>query len=145
MTETDLRRFLRQMKDDIINAHNPVAAARYYGSDYSTRNPIPGRKPGLAGLTEALGEFLTAFPDAEETVEDVIAQGDQVAAVGTIQGTHRAPFAGMAATGRRVTVRIFEFHRVVDGKIRSGWVFLDMMGLLAQIGPATPPPKPVSR
>jgi len=139
MTEPDLRDFIRQMKDDIINGHDPGAAAKYYAADYVNRNPIPGREPGLAGLKKALGEFLTAFPDARETVEDVVAAGETVSAVGTIRATHRARFAGVPATGRPVTVRIFELHHIAGGKIRSGWVFLDMMALMAQIGsPAGP-------
>jgi len=133
MPEGDLADFVRRMKDDIINRHDPEAASAYYAANFATRNPIPGRKPGLNGLIEALGEFLTAFPDAHETVETVIAEGDQVAAVGTLRATHRGPFGGIAATGRPVRVHVFELHRVVDGKIREGWVFLDLMGLMAQL------------
>jgi steroid delta-isomerase-like uncharacterized protein len=133
MPETDLADLVRRMKNDIINRHDPAAAVVYYAADFTNRNPIPGRKPGLVGLIEALGEFLTAFPDAHETVETVIAAGDQVAAVGTLRATHRAPFGGVPATGRSVRVQVFELHRVVDGKIQEGWVFLDMMGLMAQL------------
>lgn len=129
-----LEEFMRQMKDDVINRHDPSAAARYYANGYASRNPIPGRQAGLAGLTTALKEFLAAFPDAQETVEDVVASEDRVAAVGTIRATHKGAFAGIPPTGRRVTVHIFELHHVEAGKITGGWVFLDVMGLMAQIG-----------
>jgi steroid delta-isomerase-like uncharacterized protein len=133
MSGQDLEAFIRAMKRDIIDAHDPQAAARYYADDYETLNPIPGRGKGLPGLRDALAEFLAAFPDARESVEEVVVQGSRVAAVGTIRASHRGAFAGVPATGRSVTVRIFEVHHVENGKARRGWILLDMMGLMAQL------------
>ncbi|MES2154204.1 MAG: ester cyclase [bacterium] len=136
LTDSALQDWARRMKDDIINAHDPAAAALYYAPTFSTRNPIPGRRPGLDGLQEALREFFIAFPDVQETVEEVVADGDHIAMVGTIRATHGGPFAGVPASNRRVTFRIFEQHRLEAGKIADGWVFIDVPGLMQQISPA---------
>jgi predicted ester cyclase len=42
----------------------------------------------------------TAFPDLRFTIEEVVAEGDTVAARVTLSGTHLGPFLSMAPTGR---------------------------------------------
>ena len=62
-----------------------------------------------------------AFPDMRITVEDMIAEGDRVAARVSMRGTHRGEFLGMAPTGKRVQVRAIDMFRIADGKIVEHW------------------------
>ncbi len=98
--------------------------------------------PGPAPCPEALAHFLAtwraAFPDLQITVEDMIAEGDRVAARWTLRGTHRGDFLGVPATGRQVTVAGMEFYRLADGQIAERWAVVDIAGLLRQLAP--PPP-----
>ncbi len=48
----------------------------------------------------------TAFPDIHETVEDIIAEGDNVVKRTTWRGTHQGEFLGIAPTGKQVSVSI---------------------------------------
>jgi hypothetical protein len=41
---------------------------------------------------------------------------------------------GLPATGRRVTLRVFDFYEVVAGRIAMNWVFIDLVDFLRQIG-----------
>jgi predicted ester cyclase len=43
------------------------------------------------------------FPDLRFTVEDQIAEGEKVVARGTLRGTHRGEFLGIAPTGKQAT------------------------------------------
>ena len=76
-------------------------------------------------LIETFRQFAAdahaAFPDMQITVEDMIAEGDRVAARVIMRGTHRGEFQGIAPTGKRVQVRAMDMFRIADGKIVEHW------------------------
>lgn len=103
----------------------------------------------VAGAAEAIDRdgwsawfqgFRTAFPDARFTVEDMVAEGDRVAARLTMRGTHLGPLNGVPPTGRAVVVGGMSLERVADGRIVEGWNENDALGLLQQLGVLPPPP-----
>ena len=69
-----------------------------------------------------------------DTVDEVIAEGDTVAARWTVRGTHRGDFQGIAASGRGVTLSGITVHHLKDGRIRETWLSFDNMELLQQLG-----------
>jgi steroid delta-isomerase-like uncharacterized protein len=76
----------------------------------------------------------TAFPDQQWLLEDLFAEGDKVAFVWTLRGTHRGELSGVAPTGKDVTVTGISVYRITDGKMVEIWVQSDTLGLLQQIG-----------
>jgi predicted ester cyclase len=76
-------------------------------------------------LIETFRQFAAdahaAFPDMQLTVEDMIAEGDRVAARVIMRATHRGEFQGIAPTGKRVQVRAMDMFRIVGGKIVEHW------------------------
>src|SRR5215207_9125000 len=76
-------------------------------------------------LIDTFREFAAdahaAFPDMHITVEDMIAEGDRVAARVSMRGTHQGEFQGIAATGKRVQVQAMDMFRIADGKIVEHW------------------------
>ncbi len=91
------------------------------------------------GWTQWFQGFRSAFPDALFTVEDMIGEGDRVAARLTMRGTHLGALNGMPPTSRSVVVSGMSIERVVNGRIVEGWNENDALGMLAQLG-AFPPP-----
>jgi len=87
-----------------------------------------------AGDKQLIGMLRTAFPDLHVTLEDQIVAGDRVVHRLRAEGTHRGEFQGIPATGRRVTVTGVNINRFVDGRVAEAWGFLDMLGLMQQIG-----------
>ena len=65
---------------------------------------IPGIPLGLEGVKQFLTLFRSAFHDIRFVVEDMIAEGDKVAARITMSGTHRDEFQGIAPTGKQIDV-----------------------------------------
>jgi predicted ester cyclase len=74
---------------------------------------------------ETFSEARKAFPDMHVTVEDLVAEGDRVAARVTMRGTHQGVFQGLAPTGKRVEVRAMDLCRITDGKIVEHWGHAD--------------------
>jgi len=112
--------------------------------DYVEHDPVPGQKPGREGLKEAYTMFNSPFPDLDFLFEDVIAEGDLVVGRGVISGTHKGEFFGVPPTGKKVHWTGTRLFKLEDGKITDGWVNIDMLGLMQQMGvvPAPPPPPP---
>ena len=86
--------------------------------------------------------WLAGFPDTHFTVEEMIAEGDKVVSRITFRGTHQGEYMGIPATGKRVEVKAVWIHRLDDGRIVEGkqWGFVDMLGLLRQLGATIAPP-----
>ena len=112
--------------------------------DYVEHDPVPGQKPGRAGLKEAYTMFNTPFPDLRFVFDDVIAEGDLVVGRGVISGTHEGEFFGIPATGRRITVTGIGIDRVVGCRVAERWLEYDQLGMLQQLG-VLPPPASASR
>jgi predicted ester cyclase len=75
-----------------------------------------------------------AFPDLALTVESLLCAGDLVVARSTVSGTHRAPFLGVAATGRRAVWGAIAIYRVEAGRIVEQWLCEDWADALRQVG-----------
>jgi predicted ester cyclase len=85
-------------------------------------------------LREALGRFLTTFPDLRFRPDWIISENDMVAAWVEIEGTHDGPFRGVAPTGKHVQSAAIYALRVQDGKFVDYWLGADWLGMLDQMG-----------
>ena len=98
---------------------------------------VPGQPEpmrGLAGYMNVLGMMRSGFSDIQWSLEEIIAEGDRVAARFTMRGTHDGTFFGVPATGRRIEVRAMNFYRLADGRFVEEYGQPDQLGLLQQIG-----------
>ncbi len=94
----------------------------------------PGIPSDREGGKMFLGGFLAAFPDAHFTVDDMIAEGDQVVTKKTLTGTHSAPLGDLPATGRPVKLQFVDIMRVHDGRIVEHWLSMDQLSFMQQLG-----------
>ena len=94
---------------------------------------------GPAAFRSYFAKLRGAFPEFEVTVEDVIAEGDKVAARWSAKMMHRGDDLGVAASGRQVAVTGMSFIRIKDGRIVEGWNNWDVHALMEQIGAAGTP------
>lgn len=127
-----VRRYFRDLADNT----NPAAADEILAPDYAghvSGNPGPLDRAGLAGF---VGMFHAAFPGITHTVEELVAEGDQVAARITVRGTHRGEFMGLPPTGREVNIGAINVFTVRDGRVAVQHVVFDSLGLLQQLGAA---------
>jgi predicted ester cyclase len=81
--------------------------------DAVDRHPFePGEADFREHLKAAITMFRDAMPDLLASVEDIVAEGDMVAARVRLTGTHTgSPLFGVPATGRPVDVEQFHFIR----------------------------------
>lgn len=98
---------------------------------------VPGRPEplrGPAGYLEVIGMMRGGFPDIQWTLEEMVAEGDKVAARFTMRGTHHGPFFGVPPTGKKIAVPAVNFYRLSEGRLVEERGQPDLLSLLQQIG-----------
>ena len=130
----------RRLVDEVINGGNVAAFDDLTTPDFVEHEELP---PGIPRNREGVKQFFsllhTAFPDTMATIENLVVQGDMVAARLVVTGTHRGDFAGIPPTGKQISIQVFDLVRVIDGKMTEHWGLSDQFSLLQQLG-AIPTP-----
>ncbi|HEU4688670.1 MAG TPA: ester cyclase [Vicinamibacterales bacterium] len=111
-----------------------AALARDYVDDAVIESPAAGVHQGREAAERALQAVFTAFLDLTVTIEHLIIDGDNVASVLTLEGTHIGDFLGLPPTGKRFQMPAVFFYQLEDGKIMRERRIYDFTGLLLQIG-----------
>jgi steroid delta-isomerase-like uncharacterized protein len=129
-TQSPIHRFFYEA----FNQGNLVIVDELLSSDHLAHNAFGGAPNGPQGLKWLIAMFRTAFPDLQCNVEDEIREGDKVAALWTMRGTHKGSFLGNPSTGRPIVVRGIIFARVEECMIVEYWMQIDQFDLLQQMG-----------
>jgi len=84
--------------------------------------------------------FMASFPDRQQTVEQIVGEGDLVAVRTTTRATHTgATFFGVPPSSKKVQVESMSLYRVAGGKVVEHWGLNDGLALMMQLG-AIPAP-----
>ena len=78
--------------------------------------------------------FRQAFPNMIIEIDDMIAEGDKVAARCSVRGKHEGEFLGRTATQSPIEITGMTIVRIEDGKIVEAWNNFDFMTLYRQVG-----------
>ena len=106
---------------------------QYYAPDFIYHD-VSGQETNREEALQNNIKGLTAFPDVNYSVEDILAEGDKVAVRFTMRATHKGIFMGAPATGKQIAVKGVEIDKIVEGKIVETWDYLDSAGMMTQIG-----------
>ena len=96
------------------------------------------RTATLAQDLASAKEWRQAFPDGTCTVDQLVAEGDMVAANWMCHGTNTGVGQGLPATGKKIAAGGMTIFRIKDGKLAEEWGVIDTWGLLQQLGLAPP-------
>lgn len=110
-----------------------AAADELLSPDFSLHTPLPSA-PGIRGMNDIITACRAAFEHLNVTVEDMVAEGDKVAARFTARGIHKGSFMNLPSTGKPITMTGIEIFRIEDGKIAELWGEANLLGLMVQLG-----------
>ena len=132
-----VRRLIEEPWTGNMAVIDEVIGSGYTGYDPSAPEPISGPD----GLKTQLQQYIDGFPDGRITVDDQIAEGNKVASRWTARGTQTGEVAGIAPTGKQVTVSGLTISRLEDGMVVEEWTTWDTLGMLVQLGAIPAPVK----
>lgn len=140
MTSSELTARLkteRQAVETLYRAfseNNPDLVDSVLAADWDDIPLAPGQGPGPEGIKPIIRSFGEAFPDVRIVIHDLIQVPGQIAVRAEITGTHLGQLFGIAATGKKVSFRLHEFHALDGERVVTTWHMEDWFGLFLQLG-----------
>jgi steroid delta-isomerase-like uncharacterized protein len=133
MSTEENKALARRLFEDGINQRNLAVLDELCIPDFVLHN-VALTLQGLEPVKQFLSMYLTAFPDVQLTIEDMIAEGDTVVFRHTFRGTHKGDLMGIPPTGKQVNVTGIDIFRTAGGKIVEQWTNADELGAMQQLG-----------
>jgi predicted ester cyclase len=134
MSTEENKTVVRRMLEQLAAGWDQQRAETLFTADWVNIDPSLPPLRGLDGARQLTTLFSSAFPDMAVTVNDLIAEGDTVAAYLSLSGTHRGELLGIPPTGKTVNVTATGMFRVVNGKVAENRVNFDALGMMQQLG-----------
>ena len=107
----------------------------FYAEDVTVYG-LPGApqldRDGLIGFYRA---FWAAFPEAKVEVQQVVAEGDLLAARFQISGRLESEFMGVQPDEKSISIEAINLFRMTDeGRCAERWVRMDEVAFMSQLG-----------
>ena len=137
MSTEENKALVRRLVEEVWNQGNLAIFDALYAPDFIFHDPGLPQVRTREEDKQWIAGILRAFPDFHITIEDLIAEGDQVVVRLTARGTNigdlRVP-APHPATGKHVTITGNIIVCVANGQFMEIWHQVDWLGLFQQLG-----------
>lgn len=120
---------IHDLYEEILNRKKTALLKDIISDEYVGVRGIKGH----AGFLEPVKGLITAFPDIQWHIQEMIAEDDKVVVRWKWEGTHQAQFTNFPATGKKVSNDGQAIFTLKNGKIISGIVNTDRLGFLQQM------------
>ena len=121
-----IRRFFNAIESGNLQVLDEIVTEGY--DDH-----LPGQTPGREILKKYFTALRSAFPDLTLPISAIVAEGDSVAVLNSIRGTHKGEFIGLKPSGRSIDAMAFQLYRIEDGKLAEHWEVADFALLMRQL------------
>jgi len=127
--------------NEAVDNHDYDALDKFIAEDFHRHSAASPE--ANATNREEMKAFLQAnektFPDVQNIIGMMVAEGDMVAVYATFTGTMDGAMGDIPPTGNRVESPFISFFRIADGKIAEMWVEWDNVNFLSQLRLFSPP------
>jgi steroid delta-isomerase-like uncharacterized protein len=120
--------------EELWNQGREATIDRLLAADGVAHGLPGGDLVGPANFRTLYRAFRDAIPDIHVSVDKTITEGDHVAVLCRVTGTHTGQGLGLPPTGRPVEFTGMVIARVVDGQLREGWNCFDFLAMYQQLG-----------
>ena len=125
---------INEFASKVLGGGDAGLVDRYIDPGFVDHQPWPGHTPDVAGFRAGLAEFHQAFPDLRVQVDRLVEEGDMVAGLFTLSGTHLGSFMGAPGSGKTFEVSALDLVRMREGRMVEHWGFLDTEAMTRQLG-----------
>jgi steroid delta-isomerase-like uncharacterized protein len=86
------------------------------------------------GMKKFYSEVFRAFPDANFSLDHVIAEGNEAACMFSLTGTQKNEFMGVPPSDKQIKIDGMIFFRFRASKIVERWEIIDIVSAMKQLG-----------
>jgi steroid delta-isomerase-like uncharacterized protein len=135
----DPKQLINRFVQELWNERRLEVADAIFANDCVTHQlrsgaPAEAVPRGPQAIKEHVTNWVASFPDLHFSVEQMLSEGDRVAMQLLMEGTHQGTWLGIPPSGKRIQIRMFAVHRIVQDKIVEDWVLVESLGVLQQLG-----------
>jgi steroid delta-isomerase-like uncharacterized protein len=134
MSTEENKATIRRYLEEAWNRGNVDVIDEVMAIDYARHLNGADAPLNREGQKQRIVNFRKAFPDLHFVVEDMIAEGDNVAFRMVGHATHQGEYMGIPATGKQVTIYVLDTVHFAKGKVVAHWGGADTLNLLQQLG-----------
>ena len=139
MSTEENKIIVRRLLQDVWSSGDLALVDEIFTTNFIRHGPaLEGEVRGSDGLKRLVSMYRATYPDLRITLEDQTAEGALIVTRWTARGTHRGELMGIAPTGKQITVPGVIIDRAAGGKIDAEWAYYDALGMLQQLGVASP-------
>ena len=135
----DPKQLINRFVEELWNQRRLDVADVIFAKDCVTHQlqsgvPVDAVPRGPHAIKEHIAAWIASFPDLQFSIEQMLSEGDRVVMQLLVEGTHQGEWLGIPASGKKIQIRMFTIHRVVQGKIVEDWVLVESLGIFQQLG-----------
>src|SRR6266498_379214 len=121
-----IRRFFAAIERGDLNDFDHIVSEDY-------NDHLAGQSPGRESLKKYFTGLRTSFPDLKLPIIRMVAEGDHVAVLNRVRGTHKGNFLTVAPTGNRIDIMAFQLYRIENGQLAEHWEVADFATMMQQL------------
>jgi steroid delta-isomerase-like uncharacterized protein len=133
MSRDDILAFFNH-RQELYDELDAAALAADYAEHAIIDSPIGGPHTGPQAVEHTLKAVFAAFLDCTITTESLLIDGERVAQVLAVAGTHIGEFTGLPPSRKSFRIKAVFLYELRDRKIVHERRIYDFTGLLMQIG-----------
>ncbi len=128
------KRLVLNMDDELWNKGNLDRMNEFISPDF-VRHFLPGGSElrGIDSLRAHVKKHREAFPDWQEEIRHIVAEGDFVVIHFVSTGTNKGSWLGNPPTGKRIQINEMSILRIENSKIAEQWLLPDIFSLQQQL------------
>jgi len=135
----DPKQLINRFVEELWNERRLDVADAIFDKDCVTHQlrsgvPVDAVPRGPEAIKEHIADWIASFPDLRFSIEQMLSEGDRVVMQLLMEGTHQHAWLGIPASGKKLQIRMFTVHRVMQGKIVEDWVLVESLGFFQQLG-----------
>jgi steroid delta-isomerase-like uncharacterized protein len=130
-----IKKVVQRFVQECWNQGNLSAASELLADQVRFHDPVfPNLNPGIQNIKNHIEQCRRAFPDLKFTIEDTIAERNEVVLHWSFYGTHKGQFLGMQPTNRQVNLNGTSIYRLEGSKIAEEYANWNLASMMQQLG-----------
>jgi len=134
MTVDDNKALVQRFCTEVFEDGNLDAIESLTTDDFVDSTLPAWATAGRDGLRQHVAFLQSSFGEYRFTIQDQVADEDNVVLFWTLDGTHHGHFMGLAPTEKPINTRIVSLVRLHDGRVAEYQGHPDMWGTIVQLG-----------
>jgi steroid delta-isomerase-like uncharacterized protein len=130
-----IKKVVQRFVQECWNQGNLNAASDLLTDRVRLHDPVfPNLNAGVQNIKNHIEQCRQAFPDLKFTIEDTIAERNEVVVYWSFHGTHKGQFLGMQPTNRKVNLNGTSIYRLEGSKIAEEYANWNLASMMQQLG-----------